>query len=342
MSARITGHMDPVSELRARRLIAQGLAPSAAAPSPDSPVAVTRHLLALQGQTYPAGIRAIALRHPGDDAAVLAAVDRHEVVRGWPQRGTLHFLSAEDVRWMMRLCSPRIARSAAGRWAGLGLDAELVATARQAFHDELRSRDLHDPLPRPVAYEVFAAAGVDPTEGRGPHLLRLFGGEGEVVQGPKIGAKETFLHVDQLPVAQREITGDEALAELATRYIRSHGPVSVKDLVWWSALTVAQAKKAFALAEGIVGYGDDHLMADWQADVTAAELQEALDREYELPAFDEILLGYGDKSLILPDEHRPRVLTKNGLSWPFRMVGGMVVGRVEKAVRERKTTPGGA
>ncbi|WIM73372.1 crosslink repair DNA glycosylase YcaQ family protein [Corynebacterium suedekumii] len=138
-----------------------------------------------------------------------------------------------------------------------------------------------------------------------------------------------FLHVDQLPVPQLKITGDEALAELATRYIRSHGPVSMKDLVWWSALTVAQAKEAFGLAQGVIGFGDEHLMADWQADVTPAELRAALDRDYELPAFDEILLGYGDKSLILPDEHRPRVLTKNGLSWPFRMSGGMVVGRVE-------------
>ncbi|NLF90401.1 MAG: winged helix DNA-binding domain-containing protein, partial [Corynebacterium marinum] len=241
------GPMTSLPELRARRLIAQGLA------SPlRSAVDAARWMLALQGQTYAAGIRALALRGPGDDAAVLAAVDAHEIVRAWPQRGTLHFLATEDVRWLMRLCNPRVARAQAQRRPGLGLTEEHVAVAREAFHAELLGRELGEPLPRPQAYEVFAAAGVDPGGGRGPHLLRAFGGEGEVVQGPKAGAVETFVHVAQLPVTQRELEGDEALAELGTRYLHSHGPASVKDLVWWAGLTVAQARKAVALARDVV------------------------------------------------------------------------------------------
>lgn len=71
-------------------------------------------------------------------------------------------------------------------------------------------------------------------------------------------------------------------------------------------------------------------MGQWQEDVTAQELQEVLAATFELPAFDEILLGYGDKSLILADELRPQVLTKNGLSWPFLMSGGVVTGPVNR------------
>ncbi|GAB2516427.1 hypothetical protein CATRI_12925 [Corynebacterium atrinae] len=321
--------MDPLDELRARRLIAQGLAPSAAAPRLDSATAVTTHLLALQGQNYRAGIRAIALRCSLDDAAVLAAVDKHRVVRGWPQRGTLHFMPAEDVRWMMGLCSVRIARGLA-RWSEqMGLSPTAVDEARAAFHAELKQRGPHDPLPRLEAYGVLAAAGVDPGDGRGPHLMRAFGGEGDVVQGPRMGAQDTFMHVDQLPVAQREV--EDPLEEMGTRYARSHGPVSAKDLVWWSGLTVRQSRAALAAARGVMAWGEDYVMADWQADVTTAELAEALDREYTLPAFDEILLGYGDKSLILADEHRPNVLTKNGLSWPFTVANGVVTGRAAQA-----------
>lgn len=321
--------MDQLDELRARRLIAQGLAPSAAAPTLDSAAAVTTHLLALQGQNYRAGIRAIALRSSLDDAAVLAAVDKHEVVRGWPQRGTLHFMPAEDVRWMMSLCGRRIERSLA-RWSELmGLAPAAVDEARAAFHEELKGRDLHNPLPRVEAYGVLAAAGVDPGEGRGPHLMRAFGGEGHVVQGPRAGAQDTFMHVDQLPVAQREVA--DPLEEMGTRYARSHGPVNAKDLVWWAGLTVRQSRAALGAARGVIAWGEDYVMADWQADVTAGELAEALDREYTLPAFDEILLGYADKSLILADEHRPHVLTKNGLSWPFTMANGVVTGRATQA-----------
>ena len=321
------GPMTSLPELRARRLIAQGLA------SPlRSAVGVARWMLALQGQTYPAGIRALSLRGPRDDAAVLAAVDAHEIVRAWPQRGTLHFLATEDVRWLMRLCNPRVARAQAQRRPGLGLTEEHVAVAREAFHAELLGRELGEPLLRPRAYEVFAAAGVDPGDGRGPHLLRAFGGEGEVVQGPKAGAVETFVHVAQLPVTQRELEGDEALAELGTRYLHSHGPASVKDLVWWAGLTVAQARKAVALARDVVPLtvdGEEYWMGQWQEGVGKQELDAALAATHELPAFDEILLGYGDKSLVLPEELRPEVLTKNGLSWPFIMSDGVVTGRAE-------------
>ncbi|RSZ61410.1 winged helix DNA-binding domain-containing protein [Corynebacterium hylobatis] len=320
--------MTTLSELRARRIIAQGLVGAS-----RSAVEAARWMLALQGQTYPAGIRALALRGPGDDVAVLAAVDRLEVVRAWPQRGTLHFLAAEDARWLMRLCNPRVARAQAGRRPGLGLTEEDVAVARQAFHAELLARGAQDPLPRPQAYEVFAAAGIDPGDNRGPHLLRAFGGEGDVVQGPRIGAVETFVHVDNLPVPQRELVGEEALAELGTRYLHSHGPASVKDLVWWAGLTVTQAKKAVALARDVVPLtvdGEEYWMGQWQGDLTAQELQEVLAATFELPAFDEILLGYGDKSLILTDELRPQVLTRNGLSWPFLMAEGVVTGPVNR------------
>ena len=311
--------MERFAELRARRIVAQGLhAPGRSAGE------VARWMLGVQGQTYAAGIRALALRGPRDDAAVLAAVDRHEIVRGWPMRGTLHFLPAEDVRWMMRLCGPRVARAQAQRRPGLGLSEPQVEVAREALHSALRE----GPLTRPEVYEVFDAAGVDPKEGRGPHLTRAFGGEGDIVQGPRRGAGETFLHVDDLPVAQRELAGEEALAELGTRYLHSHGPVSVKDLTWWAGITVAQAKKAIALARDVVEFGDGYWMGEWQLDVPAAELEEALARTYELPAFDEILLGYGEKSLILPDDVRAEVLTKNGLSWPFTMVDGVITGRM--------------
>lgn len=312
------GGMDRPAELQARRIVAQGLH------SPvRTAVEVARWMLGVQGQTYAAGIRALSLRGPLADAAVLAAVDKHEVVRAWPMRGTLHFLPAEDARWMMRLCSPRVARAQQQRRPGLGLEETDVTVAREALHAELRG----GALTRPEVYEVFRAAGVDPADGRGPHLVRAFGGEGDVVQGPRRGSVETFVHVDELPVEQRDLTGDAALAELGTRYLHSHGPASAKDLAWWAGLTMAQDRKAIALARDVVPFDDEHWMGDWQLDVPTAELEAALAATYELPAFDEILLGYGDKSLLLLEELRPQVLTRNGLSWPFVLQGGSIVGR---------------
>lgn len=304
-------------ELLARRLIAQGLAPSAARPSLASALDVAEHLLALQGQTYDAGITALALRAGCTDQEVLGEVAHYRVVRCWPQRGTLHFMPAADVRWMSRLLYPRVASSQKSRRPSLGLSEDMVAAASEALHGAAT-----EPLTRTEVYEIFAEVGVDPTEGRGSHLLRAFGGAGDLVQGPKAGNQETFLHVDALPTVQRE--PDQPLSELAQRYVEGHGPVSVADLQTWSKLSKSQAAKALASTEATTVSHDGQTlwMAGWQEDVTASEIDGALKIRLELPAFDEYLLGYANKDWIVPDEIRANVLTRNGLSWPWVMEGG--------------------
>lgn len=304
-------------ELLARRLIAQGLAPSAARPSLASALDVAEHLLALQGQTYDAGITALALRAGCTDQEVLGEVADYRVVRCWPQRGTLHFMPAADVRWMSRLLYPRVTSSQKSRRPSLGLSEDMVAAASEALHGAAT-----EPLTRTEVYEIFAEVGVAPTEGRGSHLLRAFGGAGDLVQGPKAGNQETFLHVDALPSVQRK--PEKPLSELAQRYVEGHGPVSVADLQTWSKLSKSQATKALASTEATTVSHDGQTlwMAGWQEDVTASEIDGALKIRLELPAFDEYLLGYANKEWIVPDEIRANVLTRNGLSWPWVMEGG--------------------
>lgn len=329
MTAPASSTAPDLVELRARRLIAQGLALTAARPALHTPGDVARHMLALQGQTYPAGVRAIALRAGVTAAEVLGGVDNREIIRTWPQRGTLHFMPAEDAKWLMELCHPRVARAQAARRPALGITPAEFERAREVFHAKLQESGAV-PLARSAAYALFAAAGIDPTAGRGSHLLRAFGGEGQVVQGPKQGREETFLHVDHLPVPQRELSGDGALAELATRYFHSHGPALVKDLAWWSGLTVAAAKTARGLARDVIEVelaGATYVMGAWQENVTAAELAAAVERDYTLPAFDEYLLGYGNRAAVMAPDLTPPVLTRNGLSWPCNVSNGVVVSR---------------
>lgn len=330
----------PEHELQARRLIAQGLAGSNARPALKNPVYVIRHLLALQGQTYKAGIRAIALRiENGEasgqdieatDALVHEAVANHEIVRAWPMRGTLHFLDAQDARWLMHLCSPRIEAAAAKRRHGLGFVEGDFERAREALYAHLLNLKTGEVLERRDAYRVFEDAGVSTADGRGPHLLRAFGGLGDVVQGSLAGYRETFQHIDRLRVNQRHLPAGQALAELGTRYVNGHGPVTVSDLAWWSGLTKRESTTALKSAENCVPMviGDvEYFAPSWQLNITAEELEQALERTFYLPAFDEYLLGYSDKSFTMASEIRHEVLTMNGISWNFTVKNGTVIGR---------------
>lgn len=333
----------PEKELQARRLIAQGLAASKARPNLTSPQDVVKHVLALQGQTYKAGIRAIALRIENGQAVekdpesadelVHEAIAQHDIVRAWPMRGTLHFMDARQVRWLMALCSPRVEKSAAGRRSALGFAEGDYERARQALYAHLLDLPAGEVLERRDAYALFDSVGVDSAQGRGPHLMRALGGLGDVVQGSLAGHRETFQHVDRLKVAQREVSEEKAPAELGSRYFKGHGPVTVNDLAWWAGLTKRDCKKALETAadSATITIGEtEYFIPRWQLEVSDEEMDAALSRTFYLPAFDEYLLGYSDKSFTMADKIRHEVLTKNGISWDFTVKNGVVVGRTQK------------
>ena len=53
---------------------------------------------------------------------------------------------------------------------------------------------------------------------------------------------------ERVPPIQ-ELHKEEALAILARKYFRSHSPASLKDFVWWSGLSVTEARQGIAAIE---------------------------------------------------------------------------------------------
>lgn len=326
--------LSDTADLRARRLIAQLLAPSAARPPLDSLAETSTWLTAVQAQNAAAGRETLALR-TGADSLSPADLSAAGVVRSWSQRGTHHYLPARDVRWITLLCSPRVQRASAKRRGLLGLtdaDVDLGRTSLLAALADGTS------LTRTQCYGVFRDAGVDPDGGRGPHMLRHFGGEGDIIQGVPAGREETFVLHDAAVSDPVDLTGEDALGALATRYFRSRGPATVKDFAWWTGLTVTDAKKGTALAvaagaviEASADDGRTMYLGDWQVDVTAAELADAVSPEradIPLPAFDEYLMAYTDRSDITTPSVTAEVgPTKNGLVHPSVLRAGVVTAR---------------
>lgn len=320
-------------EIRARRLIAQLLAPSVARPSPVGLADTASWMTAVQAQNAAAGRDALALR-TGADSLSPADLSAAGVVRSWSQRGTHHYLPARDVRWITRLCTPRVQRASAKRRAQLGLTDADVNHSRAALLEALTAGAS---LTRAQCYGVFRDAGVDPDGGRGPHMLRHFGGEGDIIQGVPVGKEETFVLHDIVVPDPVALTGQDALRELSARYFRSRGPAAVKDLAWWTGLTVTDAKRGTALAvasgaviEASAGDGRTLYLADWQGDVTASELEDAVspDRaDLLLPAFDEYLLAYTDRADVITPEVFATVATPNGIFRPTMVREGQVTAR---------------
>ncbi|WP_080793217.1 DNA glycosylase AlkZ-like family protein [Corynebacterium pacaense] len=316
----------PLDRLRALRLVGQLLAASAAGPRGSvgaGAVGVASHMLATQAQQRTAAINAIDLRNGSAGAA--EALASSQLIRSWSQRGTHQLLAACDVRWMTLLCSPRVLAASAKRRPALGLDDAAVDRARDALFAACT-----EPVTRDTAYGLFASVGVDPQGGRGQHLLRHFGGEGEIVQGPPVGGGDTFVLLDAIAPGQHDLHGDAALQEVTGRYLGSRGAAGVKDLQWWTGLTVREVRRGLSIIESageahrVDGPSGEQLwIPAWAEDVSAAEVEAALGREITLPAFDEYLLSYSDRSHVMDPAHQFSIGPgRNGIFKPFRVVRG--------------------
>src|SRR5271155_2275209 len=108
------------------RLVNQQIAQSGC----KTPGQVVARLGAVQAQDYPGALWSIGLRL--QDATATAAdieqaISQRTIVRTWPMRGTLHFVAAADVRWMLELLTPRIIAGSTARHQDLGLDTAVFA-----------------------------------------------------------------------------------------------------------------------------------------------------------------------------------------------------------------------
>lgn len=316
-------------EVALLRLVAQRLA----GPAPGSPAHSVAWLGAAQGQDLPGALTSVALRTSGRNrSAVVAALDAGRVVRSWPMRGTLHLVPAVDLRWMLDLAAPRVIAQSARRRAQLGLDDAALSAARDLAGSALAGGRR---LGRAEIMALWDDAGLAPAGGRGYHLLFHLALHGVLCFGPLStgrtrGAEQDLVLLEEWVPAPRRLERDEALGEWALRFFRSHGPATAKDFTRWTGLPAADVRTAVAVARphlaSLVVDGVEHLLDPGTPEALDAHRGQARGVML-LPGFDEIILGYADRSATLSREHEPLVVPGgNGVFAPTIVVDGRVVG----------------
>src|SRR4029453_3845319 len=95
----------------------------------------------------------------------------------------------------------------------------------------------------------------------------------------------------------RRLSRDEALAELTRRYFTSHGPATVRDFVWWSCLTVRDARAGLHLPGTALVAQATARLAFWFA--PASIKARASGTAHLLPNYDEFLIAYKDREHVV-------------------------------------------
>ncbi len=95
-------------------------------------------------------------------------------------------------------------------------------------------------LTRDEMYQCLAQADIATTGQRGYHILVRSAQDRLICFGVPRGKQQTFALLDEWISPPKALARDEALAALAGRYFRSHGPALLADFVWWSGLTIKE------------------------------------------------------------------------------------------------------
>ena len=329
-----------LAELRRIRLHVQGLRAVRAASITD----VVRDFVAVQSQEFVPAQWGLAMRVPAgpdrpDLTGVTAALDRGEILRTHVLRPTWHFVDPADARWLMELSAERVHRANGMYYRRTGVDGEAGVRALDVVAASLEGGH----RTRAELASALEAAG-QPSTGLGfTYVLMLAELERVAISGANVGKQRTYAAFDERVPASAPKPREEALVELAARFIRSRGPVTDRDFAAWSGFTLGDTRRAFAAVveasagrvetvevEGAVHWHDAEVTA--AADVASPGAPTGtVDL---LQAYDEYIMGYAaPRSYLLPDDVRS-VHAETSLH--ALMIDGVMAGRWAPVVQPKR------
>ncbi|HEY3541685.1 MAG TPA: winged helix DNA-binding domain-containing protein [Gaiellaceae bacterium] len=272
-----------------------------------SPVKVIEQLVGMQAQSAAAPYIGIWTRTLDFKRLQLErAILRGDVLRPTVMRGTLHFVSKRDY--------PMLWWSLRDRHFGFGPSSleralPLLAEAR-----------VRAPL---TQSEAFAWIG----EPNPKHVFRAIRRRGHLLHAPETSlwsptAAQLFHAVDE----PAELAKEDALAQLALRYLRAFGPARAADLAAWSMIPAGWFANAL---ETLPTYKDESGRVLYDVPRGPLPAADAVVPVRLLPKWDNAILGYEKSGRLLPAELRRVVIGQNGDVPQTVLVDGYVAGTWE-------------
>lgn len=283
---------------------------------------------AMQAQDYRMAKWAVGIRlKEGTLEAVDRALQTGEIVRTHVMRPTWHFVAGKDIRWMLKLSSQRV-RKAVDSWtkgSGADIPESLYTKCNDWIGKMLSGRQC---MTKEEIETELERQGIVTAEERVRRYLLRAETEGIVCSGGDKNGKPTYALLDEQVPQADDRCREEMLAELARRYFRSHSPASIQDFCWWSGLPVTEAREA---VESIRGELIREVWEDREGWIyrSSGECRKSK-VVHLLPAYDEYLIGYKNRSEVLDEKYYPKAFNRWGIFYPVVLYQGHIVGNWSK------------
>lgn len=288
---------------------------------------------AMQAQDYPMAKWAIGVRLPQfSDENIEKAFNDGKILRTHVLRPTWHFVSVDDISWMLELTAPRIKAGLRSRQKQLGLSDSILLKSNKIIEKALVDSIF---LTRSELKEKFEKAKIPTNGNRLSHLMMHAEMEKLVCSGPAKGKQLTYALFDERVPTNQKFVKEEALGKLAQRYFLSHNPATFQDFVWWSGLTVVDAKEALELVKNEFlseKIGDQEY---WFSNSFMAQKEIEI-TDYLLPAFDEFIISYKDRRASVVFEKHEKLVSYFGVFRPIIVEKGIVTGVWKRTFKKEK------
>ena len=307
----------------------------------DTPEELVRWMGAVQAQDYTMSKWAVGIRLK---SAGLGAVDKAlregRILRTHVMRPTWHLVAAEDIRWMLRLSARRIqaANESFAKGRGMDITPDIYDQCCRIIENILEGGNS---LTKQEIAEALEQRGIAIAHSPVHFMTRIMmqaETESLICSGPDKNGKVTYALFEERVPPAKELHKEEALAQLARRYFKSHSPASLNDFVWWSGLSVTDARRAVGLlgTELIAErFGPSEMFVHESCGTAPSR-----DTAHLLPPFDEYLISYKDRSTVMEPVHHPKAFNRWGIFYPVVLHNGRVIGNWNKTTGKKETAIG--
>ncbi len=318
-----------LSDISNIRLLNQQIA----APKFKSVIDIANWMGAIQAQDFSMLKWAVGIRLINStDKMIESAIGSGEILRTHLLRPTLHLVSAKNIRWLLNLTAPGIMTRLKSRQKELDLTESLLKKCYYIIRDSLKGEN-H--LTREELVAILAKAKVPVENQRAYHILVKSELNGIICSGRIKGGKQTYALLDERVPTTKDLTKEEALKKIAEIYFSSRGPATLQDFIWWSGLSITDSKNALEIAKPDLASEKIDSEIYWLSNSIDYSKNENTST-FLLPAFDEFLISYKDRTASVPLLYQKKTISDNGIFWPIIVINGQVRGLWKRTIKKDK------
>ena len=294
-------------------------------PQFDDPAEVVSHMGVIQAQEYRMMRWAVAMRTRKPSASAFKrAYDSGQIIRLHLMRGTWQLVHNEDYWPLLELCAPK----------ALAVTRGWMHSNRITIPDEEVSR-IRDILIRTAGdlgsatkedfVQALITRDITMDDHRLSYHIRMAEMSGILCSGDLLPMKATYaLAADKVPRVAR-VDRDEALLLLTRKYFQSRQPATLEDYVWWSGLNIGDCRRGIALMGSTIHEekwrGRSFYLTD---DCRTRGFRKG--RYLLIPPYDEYLIGYKSRDIVLSQDFRHKAHNNSGIFQPIVVHDGFVCG----------------